>query len=128
MRTVSHLRRYTVLLAVLLSSLTGCGILGFDHSSRVAKGLLFQQKGRVDNTVVTATLNARFPPGSNFADLTTFARSLGGGCVAATSERGWCDIPITGVICAEYGIAVSVTTLPDGSIQHIEAQGAGKYC
>ena len=123
MRTGQRALLIRMLIPALASSLAGC----FDHSTLVAKGLVYRSNSKVDDAAVTAMLNARFPPGSSFQDLRDFAKSLGGRC-AQNAQATWCDIPISGVICAENGIGISVATMPDGSVKHIEARPNSNTC
>lgn len=111
-------------LVVLVGVLSGCGVLGFDHSTRVARGLIYQNNGAPDYAAVTAALNARFPMGSSFSDLTVFVQSLGGEC----GRTGICRIPLNGMICAYSGMWVSAARSSDGSIQHIDVTRDSRTC
>jgi hypothetical protein len=122
-RTINRFSSYAVMV-ILVNSIAGCGVLGFDHSTRVARKLVYQTNGVPNYAAVTAALNARFPSGSKLSDLKSFVRSLGGDC----GRTGVCNIPLSGVICAYSGIWVSVVTSSDGSIQHIEASRDNRTC
>jgi hypothetical protein len=116
------------LLAVLLLVLVpGCDAFGIHQATRVAKTLLFQPDGRLDNATVTAALNARFPSGSKFTELELFVKTWGGRC-GHSPGRVWCTIPLSGTICAVSVIAMSVVMLGDDTIQHIEATGESRTC
>ena len=114
------------LLSVVLSvALAGC----FNHSTRVAKALVYHADGKPDDAATTAALNARFPASSKFADLQTFVDSLSGRCgKTQQQERMFCTIPLDGAICVVHVIFLSVTTSSDGTIQHIEAKGGMQAC
>ena len=118
------------LLAIPFSvAVVGCDVLGFDHSTRVAKALVYHADGKPDNAATTAAINARFPSGSRFVDLQSFVGSLGGRCGHTQQrESAVCTIPLSGAICVVHVIFLNVTTLPDDTIQHIEAKGAMEAC
>ena len=85
---------------------------------------MYQRNGAPDYAAITLVLNAHFPMGSRYSDLTAFVQSLGGKC----GPTGVCDIPLSGIICVYNGIWVSVVRSPDGSVQHIEASRDSRAC
>jgi len=107
--------------------LAGCDAFGFNSTREVAKRLLFQPNGKLDEAATSAALNARFPPGSRFNDLQSFAQSLGGRC-GHSQGRSWCDIPLRGVICDTRVMSLSVVTRSDDSIEHIQATELARTC
>ena len=117
------------LCAVVLVStlLTGCDAFGFERTPEVTKALLSRPDGKLDEAATSAAINARFPPGSSFGDLQSFAQSLGGRC-GRSQGRAWCDIPLHGVICDTRVISLSVTARPDDSIEHIQASEVARIC
>ena len=127
---VSSVAAGTGLLLVVLSlSVAGCDVFGFDHSTGVAKALVYRADGKPDNAATTAAINARFPSGSKFTDLQTFVKALGGRCVhTRQQERKSCSIPVRGAFCVVHEIFFAVTTLPDDTIQQIEASGGMEAC
>jgi hypothetical protein len=116
-----------LLLLGLLSPVAGCEVLGFDHSTRVAKALLYHD-GKPDAAAITAATNARFPPGSRLADLELFVKSLGGRCFKAVDGHPVCEIPVSGGFCVAQVVSLSMVTSADDSIQHVEASSGLEAC
>jgi hypothetical protein len=128
---VLHLPRFfpnrPIILMLLLLAVSACDVLGFDHSTRVAKAVLYSND-KLDNAAVTAAMNARFPGGSKLVDLEVFVKSLGGRCVNSVQGEPLCTIPVRGGFCVANVIFLSITLSPDDSIQHIEAHAGTEAC
>jgi hypothetical protein len=116
-----------LLLLGLLSGVAGCEVLGFDHSTRVAKALLYHD-AKPDAAAITAAMNARFPPGSELADLELFVKSLGGRCFKAVDAHPVCEIPVSGGFCVAHVISLSMVTSAGDRIQHVEASTGSEAC
>jgi hypothetical protein len=121
-------RPFQPLLVVLSVTVVGCDVLGFDHSTRVAKALVYHVDGKPDNAATTAAINARFPSGSKFTDLQSFVKSLDGRCFKTLQGRPMCEIPVSGAFCVSHVIFLSIVALPDDTIQHIEAHEGTEAC
>jgi hypothetical protein len=126
MRKLMLLRQFSVALAVS-TTLAGCDAFGFNRTPEVAKGLLLLGNGKLDEVTTSAALNARFPPGSRFSDLQSFAQSLRGRC-GHSEGRSWCDIPLRGVFCDTRVMSLLVVTRPDDAIEHIQATELARTC
>ncbi len=114
-RKLMLLRQLWAALAVS-TALAGCDAFGFNRTPEVAKSLLFRPNGKLDEVTTSAALNARFPSGSRFSDLESFAQSFAGRC-GHSQGRSWCDIPLRGVICDTRVMWLSVVTRPDDTIE-----------
>jgi hypothetical protein len=125
-RNVSRLWRLWAILTVS-TAFAGCDIFGFNRTPEVAKTLLFRPDGKLDAAAASAAMNARFPPGSNFGDLQSFAQSLGGRC-NSFQGRTWCNIPLRGVFCDTRVMSLSVVMGADDAIEHIQAREIAKTC
>ena len=111
------------------TALAGCDAFSINQTRLVAKALLVRPDGKLDDNVALAALNARFPAGSKFSDLQSFAQSFGGRCGQVQDQgRAWCDIPLHGVICDTRRMALSVVMRPDGTIERIDATETAKTC
>jgi hypothetical protein len=127
---VLHLARFCrvgLVLILPLPVIVACDVLGFDHSTRVAKAVLYHDN-KLDGAATTAAMNARFPAGSKLADLRVFVKSLGGRCVDVPHGEPLCTIPLHGGFCVVNVLFLSIAVSSDGTIQHIEASAGTEAC
>jgi hypothetical protein len=124
---LSRFRWFKLFLFGLTLATAGCEVLGFDHSARIAKALLYHDD-KLDDVATTAALNARFPAGSNLGDLQLFVSSLGGRCSRAQDGHPICEIPVRGGFCVVTVISLSVILSSEDKIQHVEAHAGTAAC
>jgi hypothetical protein len=123
-----HVLRVGVPTIAFVAVLNGCDILGFDHSTKVARAVLYRPDGKLDEAAATAAMNARFPAGSKVADLESFVHSLGGRCNVLGANE-YCYIPTSGAFCVAQEILLTVvTSAAADTIKHIEAKAATAAC
>jgi hypothetical protein len=122
------MRRMGIITLSSLALLSGCSILGYDHSAKVAIGILNRHGGQMDAAVYTAALNARFPAGTPTAALMDFVHDLGGQCKEHGAGPTQCDVPLSGTFCVASDLVITAAMTPTGAIDHIAAGRLEKAC
>jgi hypothetical protein len=102
----------------------GCSVMGYDHREKIARAVLYDGKGNIDEKVFSSALFEKFshvnsPPTA----LTGFVQSLGGNCSKDPKNLNQmhCSIPVSGTICVESRIDLFIVT-GNGDISSITAK------
>lgn len=93
-----------------------------DHRAEVAKALLFGGGNGLDLPVVNAALAARFPVGSQLADVVAFAEGLGGHCEAGNEGERRCRLYLSARLCVAAGLEITVSLATDRIIRSVVAK------
>ena len=142
--------RWWLLSILPLAAWGGYGTLSFDHSAAIAKALLYLPSSNPDETAFAAALSAKYPDGSNEAELTNFVIGVGGTCLEGPAQittfcggapQGRppdcarqvhdtlrCDIPVAGTVCAAYKLGVQAHLNSDRKISNIVVHGRADTC
>ena len=98
----------TISLGVSVFVLAGCSLL-LDRREAVAYHTLFDAEGLIDETVYSAAISAKFPPGSSLDAVRAYTTANDGHCSDRESNILWCEIPYRGQLCAVALIGLEVT-------------------
>lgn len=115
-------------LSVLLAIFGGLWMISFDHSAKIAKAVLYDQKGNLNDQVITEALAVRFPLGSKLEDVQSFVEMLDGRCVRDQADVMRCSLVSSATLCVATTIEIMVAVSADGTLKHIAAKGKGQSC
>lgn len=115
-------------LSVLLAPLGGLWMISFSHSAKIAKAVLYDQNGNLNDQAITAALAVRFPFGAKLENVQSFVEMLDGRCVRNQGDVMHCTIVSSATLCVVATIEIMVAVSADGTIKHIAAKGKGQSC
>lgn len=119
-RVVTSLKAHRTAVVLALLGLATFGgayfvthVLFWNYEAEVLQGVLSDSSGRINSKAVDAALKARFPDGSNLAELTAFTEKLRGKCqlgpnklITPTGDAVLCTIPISGTLCYSHEVDI----------------------
>ncbi|WP_157679380.1 hypothetical protein [Methylovulum psychrotolerans] len=99
-----------------------------DHRAEIAKALLFGGGNGSNLPVVNAALAARFPVGSQLADVVAFAEGLGGHCEAGNEGERNCFVGLSSSFCVASNLVITVALAADRSVSSVKAYYSSFGC
>ncbi len=110
-----------------LIGLSACTM--FDRRDEVALAVLVNDDGRLDQELLHSALKSKFPPGTNYKDLSEFVDSLGGTCNVSERDSAtyWCEITTKAGFCWAHMIGITVIHNSD-IISEINTNVGGLSC
>lgn len=115
-------------LSVVLVPLGGLWMISFNHSAKIAKAVLYDQNGSLNDQAITEALAVRFPLGSKLEDVQSFVEMLDGRCVRNQGDVMHCTLVSSATLCVATTIEIMVAVSANGTIEHIAAKGKGQSC